>query len=248
MASIECKFFAETLGMTTTLRVLLPEPARRAPRRGPHPVLFLLHGLSDDESAWTRFSNLERHVQGLDLAVVMPNVHRSYYSNMKHGYRYWDFVSDELVHKARALFPVSDRREHTFVAGQSMGGYGALKLALSKPETFAAAASLSGTCDLGNLRKRPEELALVFGDAAGIRKSGGDLQELGRALARSGGPKPKIYQSCGTEDAMLQSNRDFRDVISELGFDPEYDERAGQHDWPFWDAGLERVIAWLPRP
>lgn len=248
MAAIECKIFSETLGMTTGLRVLLPEPPRRAAGRAAHPVLFLLHGLSDDESAWTRFSGLERYVQTLGLAVVMPNVNRSYYSNMKHGYRYWDYVSDELLVKARALFPLSARREATFVAGQSMGGYGALKLALSMPHVFSVAASFSGTCDLGNLRQRPEELALIFGDASGIAKSGGDLQELGRAAAQTGGPKPKIFQCCGTEDPFIDSNRKFRDFISPLGFDYTYEESPGAHDWAYWDRAIERVLRWLPLP
>ncbi|HEY1533193.1 MAG TPA: alpha/beta hydrolase-fold protein [Polyangiaceae bacterium] len=248
MASIDCNFFSETLGMASRMRVLLPEPPAGAASRAPHPVLWLLHGLSDDETAWARFSGIERYVQALDLAVVMPNVHRSYYSNMAHGYRYWDFISEELPNKARALFPLSARRELNFVAGLSMGGYGALKLALSKPESFAAAASLSASCDLKNLRLRPEELALVFGDVAGIRKSGGDLQELARTLASSRGPKPKLFQSCGTEDAMLPGNRDLRDFIAPLGFDYLYEEGPGAHDWPYWDAGIQRILHWLPLP
>ena len=248
MAAIECKIFSETLGMTTGLRVLLPEPPLEPTGREAHPVLFLLHGLSDDESAWTRFSGLERYVLTLGLAVVMPNVNRSYYSNMKHGYRYWDYVRHELLVKARALFPISTKRERTFVAGHSMGGYGALKLALSMPETFAAAASLSGACDLGHLRQRPEELALLFGDAAGIRSSGADLQELGRAAAQSAGPKPKLFQSCGTEDPLLRSNREFRDFIAPLGFDYTYEEGPGAHDWAYWDRGIQRVLRWLPLP
>ncbi|HEY3666733.1 MAG TPA: alpha/beta hydrolase-fold protein, partial [Polyangiaceae bacterium] len=128
------------------------------------------------------------------------------------------------------------------------GGYGALKLGLSKPESFAAAASLSGSCDLLNLRQRPEELALVFGDAAGIRKSGGDLAELARTAASSRGPKPKLFQSCGTEDAMLPGNRDFRDAIAPLGFDYVYEESPGAHDWAYWDQGIQRILNWLPLP
>lgn len=248
MAAIECKFVSETLGMATSMRVLLPEPSRRQAQRSQHPVLFLLHGLTDDETSWTRFSSIERYVAPLGLAVVMPNVHRSYYTNMRHGYRYWDFVSDELLYKARALFALSPRREHNFVAGLSMGGYGALKLGLGKPETFAAAASLSGSCDLAGLQKRHEELSLVFGDAAGIRKSGGDLSDLAQKLARARGPKPKIYQACGTEDGMLDGNRRFRDAISPLGFDYAYEERPGGHDWAYWDAEIQRVLRWLPLP
>jgi putative tributyrin esterase len=245
MAAIDCKFFSESLGMATSMRVLLPEPPRRPSSRASHPVLLLLHGLTDDETAWTRFSGLERYVQGQELAVVMPNAHRSYYSNMQRGYRYGDFIADELLNKARALFPLSARRDQTFVAGLSMGGYGALKLALSKPELFASAASLSGTCDLHNLRGRPEELALVFGDVPGIRQSGGDLQELARTLAASRRPKPKIFQSCGTEDPMIDGNRDFRDTIAPLGFDFVYEEGPGKHDWAYWDTGIQRILKWL---
>ena len=248
MASIDCKFFSETLGMPASMRVLLPEPSPHRRTRTEHPVLFLLHGLIDDESSWGRFTSLERYVSTLDLAVVMPNVHRSYYTNMKHGYRYWDFVSDELLYKARALFPLSTKREHTFVAGLSMGGYGALKLGLSLPDTFAAAASMSGSCDLANLQTRPDELALIFGDAAGIRASGGDLSELGRTLAEARGPKPKIFQSCGTEDALLDGNRRFRDLMAPLGFDYHYEEHPGLHDWACWDGAIQRVLRWLPLP
>jgi putative tributyrin esterase len=129
-----------------------------------------------------------------------------------------------------------------------MGGYGALKLGLRNSDTFCAAASLSGTCDLGGLRRRPEGLALIFGDAAGIRKSGGDLTQLGQALADERGPKPKLFQACGTEDPLLDGNRRFRDFIAVPGFDYQYEEGPGQHDWAYWDAGIQRDLRWLLLP
>jgi len=252
MAAIDCKFFSETLGMSSSMRVLLPEPSleefsanprRRA--RDKYPVLFLLHGLSDDESAWTRYTALERYVAALELAVVMPNVHRSFYTNMKHGYRYWDFISEELPFKARALFPLSSERKDTYVAGLSMGGYGALKLALRKPESFSAAASFSGSCDLKALHDRPAELALVFGDAAGIPAARGDLIALARELAQSGREKPRIYQCCGTGDYLLEGNREFNRAVAPLGFDYTYEEGPGAHDWLYWDRAIERALPWL---
>ena len=117
-----------------------------------HPTLWLLHGLSDDESIWSRSTSIERYVAPLGLSVVMPNVHRSFYTNMHSGYRYWDFVSEELLEKARGFFPLSSARADNFVAGLSMGGYGALKLAVTLPEQFAAAASLSGVTDAAEWR------------------------------------------------------------------------------------------------
>lgn len=253
MAAIECNFFSETLGMLSTMRVILPEPSFERFRAGgavsapaKFPVLFLLHGLGDDESAWTRFTAIERYISPIGFAVVMPNVHRSFYSNMKHGYRYWDFISEELPFKARSLFPLSSERRHNFAAGLSMGGYGALKLGLTKPESFCAVASMSGSCELKGLRDRPEELRLVFGEEANIAASGGDLIELARALAASDRPKPQIYQCCGTEDPLLDGNRRFSSAVEPLGFDHIYEEGPGAHDWAYWDQAIQRVIEWLP--
>jgi putative tributyrin esterase len=119
MALIDCRFFSETLGMCSSMRVILPEKTERRIRslgmsgtgrdvsfRG-HPTLWLLHGLSDDESTWSRSKSIERYVEPLGLSLVMPNVHRSFYTNMHKGYRYWDFVSQELLDKARGFFPLS---------------------------------------------------------------------------------------------------------------------------------------------
>ena len=135
MARIQCDFFSAALGTSVTINVLLPQPdpaARTAPRR--YPVLWLLHGLLDDHTTWLRQTSLERYVDGLQLAVVMPAGGRSFYTDMAHGYRYWTYVSEELPALARAWFPLSDQREENFVAGLSMGGYGAFKLALRQPE------------------------------------------------------------------------------------------------------------------
>ncbi len=142
MALIQCDFFSETLQLSTSMNVILPQPARAR-----YPVLYLLHGLSDDHTTWLRRTSIERYVDPLGLAVVMPAVHRSFYSDMAHGNRYWTFVSRELPALARGFFPISSSRADTFVAGLSMGGYGAFKLALSFPQRFAAAASLSGALD-----------------------------------------------------------------------------------------------------
>jgi len=254
MALIDCKFFSDTLGMASSVRVILPEHTTRqigvassnaADALRKHPVLFLLHGLSDDESIWTRCTSIERYVAALGLAVVMPNVHRSFYTNMASGYRYWDFVSSELLDKCRAFFPLSPRREDNFVAGLSMGGYGAFKLALSMPESFAAAASLSGSLDLTGLRERPEEMRLIFGDSSGISAAGGDLRALTRNLIDRARPKPRLFQCCGTDDFLLPSNRIFRDFITGLGFDHRYEEGPGRHDWAYWDLAIQRTLTWL---
>jgi putative tributyrin esterase len=249
MALIDCRFFSETLGMCSSMRVILPETTERrigsvsvsragsGPSFCGHPTLWLLHGLSDDESIWSRLTSIERFVAPLGVSVVMPNVHRSFYSNMHSGYRYWDFVSQELLAKARAFFPLSTAREDNFVAGLSMGGYGAFKLALTLPEQFAAAASLSGVMDVAEWRvDRAEDFDLIFGPGGPQRGSAHDLFQLATSLAASDRPKPSLYQCCGTEDFLYTQNTRFRDAVQPL-----------DHSWAYWDTMIFRTLTWLER-
>jgi S-formylglutathione hydrolase FrmB len=245
MALIDCKFFSQTLGMSSSLRVILPETRASHAGHG-HRTLFLLHGMSDDESAWTRGSNIENYAEERGLAVVMPNVHRSFYSNMLHGYRYWDFVSSELIDKARAMFPLSPEREDNFVAGLSMGGHGAFKLALRLPHVFAAGASLSGVADVTEFREsRALDYQLIFGPHGPARGSEHDVFHLASELCASDGPRPRLYQCCGTEDFLLAQNRRLRDHLQPLGFDYLYEEGPGDHDWKYWDKMIDRTLRWL---
>lgn len=257
MALIDCKFFSETLGMSSSMRVILPETTERRigdsgvsraglPTFQGHPTLLLLHGMSDDESIWTRSTSIERYAAGLGLAVVMPNVHRSFYTNMLHGYRYWDFVSQEVLAKARSFFPLSHARADNFVAGLSMGGHGAFKLGLSMPETFSAAASLSGVADAAAFREaRALDFQLIFGSNGPERGSEHDLFHLATSLSASGKPRPRLYQCCGTEDFLLSQNRALRDHLQPLGFDYLYEEGPGLHDWVYWDKMIARTLSWL---
>ncbi len=246
MALIQCDFFSETLQLCTSMNVILPQPARTG-----YPVLYLLHGLSDDHTIWLRRTSIERYVEPLGLAVVMPAVHRSFYADMAHGNRYWTFVSQELPALARSFFPISRRREETFVAGLSMGGYGAFKLALSFPRRFAAAASLSGALDqAGGLPETAPvwraEMETVYGDLSQVAGGPNDVMHLARRLARATGPRPRLYQCCGTEDFLYDQNLRFRDQARALGLDLTYEEGPGEHEWGYWDRMIQQVLAWLP--
>jgi S-formylglutathione hydrolase FrmB len=142
------------------------------------------------------------------------------------------------------LFPLSHEREDTFVAGLSMGGYGAFKLALRCPEKFAAAASLSGALDLvSRLSHFKKDFDLIFGGAIPPEE---DLFPLAERLAASEGPKPKLYQACGTEDYLFDGNRKFLQHARDLQLELEYEEGPGSHNWGFWDLYIQRVLAWLP--
>lgn len=218
-----------------------------------HPTLYLLHGLSDDHTIWLRRTSIERYVAPLGLAVVMPEVGRSFYTDMAAGGKYWTFISEELPEIAQSFFNLSDRREENFAAGLSMGGYGAFKLGLAKPDQFCAAASLSGAVDLESLLalaqpNEEKEWRNVFGDLDKVPGSTNDLFFLARKLAESGRLQPKLFQWCGTEDFLYKGNIRFRDYARELNLDLTYEEGPGDHQWLYWDQQIQRVLEWLPFP
>jgi S-formylglutathione hydrolase FrmB len=255
MALIQCDFFSEVLGLSCSMNVILPQQtSSQIGMEGrvtgkKHPTLYLLHGLSDDHTIWLRRTSIERYVASMGLAVVMPAVHRSFYTDMDKGYRYWTFVSEELPEICRSFFPLSDKREDNFAAGLSMGGYGAFKLALSCPDKFAAGASLSGAVDmaaLGEQRSENPEFENIFGDLTRISGSKNDLFHLAQQVSDSDRPKPMLYQCCGTEDFLYQSNIRFKEFAEGLNIDYTYEEGPGIHEWGFWDKMIQRVLEWLP--
>ncbi|MBO9597171.1 MAG: esterase family protein [Cohnella sp.] len=244
MAFLQCHFYSDSLQISGSMNVILPERIK-----GPLSTLYLLHGLSDDHSIWVRRTSIERYVSDLQLAVVMPAVNRSFYADMKHGANYWTFVSEELPARARAMFPLSSERRHNFAAGLSMGGYGAFKLGLSHPDRFAAVASLSGALDLERLNADGlrEEIPAIFGDLESAVGSDNDLFALAKRAAANGS-SPLLYQCCGTEDFLYANNVNFREHASSLGLPLTYEEGPGKHEWGYWDTQIQRVLEWLPLP
>lgn len=258
MALIECKFYSDVLGLSTSMTVILPQQTttqigmNNVSRGKLHPTLYLLHGLSDDDSIWLRRTSIERYVAEMGIAVVMPQVHRSFYTDMAEGGQYWTFISEELPALARSFFPLSAKREDNFVAGLSMGGYGAMKLGLRKPEDWAAAASLSGALDMASHIKKMEdesqrnkEFAQIFGQQD-IDGTAEDLLHLLKEVDRSKGPKPLLYQCCGTEDFLYEDNLTFRDACGKTKLSLTYEEGPGEHEWGYWDTKIQDVLKWLP--
>lgn len=253
----EVNFFSETLGMRSTMNVLLPQRILLNGKRKRKPnyrTLYLLHGHSDDHTAWMRWSSIEKYAQGLDLAVVMPSVHVSFYNDMAHGGAYWQFISEEVPTLVRDMYSLSADRKDNFVAGLSMGGYGAFKLALTYPERFSAAASLSGAVDIKEVVRVKNDDPLnpawivgmrnVFGDLSKVPGSKNDLFVLARKAAKSR-LKPRLYQCCGTEDFLYPDNIRFRDAVRKLPLDLTYEEGPGDHNWGYWDAMIQNVLNWM---
>lgn len=247
MALLHCDFFSETLGLATSMTVILPQPVPDRPADSV-PVLYLLHGLSDDDTMWTRRTSLERYVEPLGLAVVMPQVHKSFYTDEVSGLPFWRFLTEELPSVVHGFFRLSSRREDTFVAGLSMGGYGALKWALREPWRFAAAASLSGALALSHPSEQADpEFARIMGRVFGDGPTDGtqdDVIHLARTIDRS--TCPDLYVACGTEDFLYPSNEWFVEQARTAQLPLTVDFGPGDHDWAYWDAKIEHVVGWLP--
>jgi len=256
MALMRCDFFSEVLGLSTSMTVILPQSAEGhigtggSVGAGPPPVLYLLHGLSDDDTTWVRRTSIERYVERLGLAVVMPQVHKSFYSDAVHGLPFWTYLTHELPAVVQQFFRVSSRPQDTFVAGLSMGGYGAMKWALREPWRFGAAASLSGALALSHPSPRADpEFARIMHQIFDEGPTDGTHDDVIHLL-QSADPAtlPPLYVSCGTEDFLFRANEYFLAVAAERGIDITSDIRPGDHDWEYWDAGIQRVLAWLPLP
>ena len=266
MALFQCDMFSESTFSSTTVNVILPTPNegaepggdnRRYPKDGEkYQVLYLLHGFSGDYSDWQRNSGIERYAQEKRLAVVMPSGGNSFYQNLPCGRHYSDFILEELPTFVQGVFPVSAKREHNFIAGLSMGGYGAVMSALRRPGQYAAAASLSGAV------WKLDDIPVIDGDVVFpvmkplIHIFGEQFERYDRATcdiptmlqnAVDGGVDlPKLYQCCGTGDFLYADNLKFKAFAETLDIDYTYEEGPGLHDFDFWDPYIRRVLDWLP--
>jgi len=242
MALFDCSFFSKSVNIFTNMNVILPENITED-----CPTLYLMHGYSDNYKAWMRWSSIERYAGEYNLAVVMPEVQKSYYSDfygIENGYKYWKFVSEELIEISRRFFRLSHKRENTFVAGLSMGGFGAFKCALNRPDVFGAAASLSGALYIQDVYRDSEadnEIKMIAGGLDKIKGSENDLTAAAEKTAKLS-VKPTLYQFCGTDDFLYDSNKRFKNLIQNLGYDYTYEECPGGHEWRLWDKYIGKFI------
>lgn len=244
---LEMKFYSRELKKSTQVNVLLPEGGD-----GPCKVLWLLHGLTDDHTAWTRYTSIERYANERRLSVVMPCADRSWYTNTAYDVNYFDFITKELPNVCRrTLHGMSEKREDNIVAGLSMGGYGALKMALTHPEQYGHCISLSGALDITR-KGRPynlNEWRSLFGydieNAEALSESKHDLFALVSKDVAEGRPLPGIYLWCGLNDSLIGVNREFDHHLSCLGVAHTYTESEGDHSWKWWDVHIQSALDYI---
>ena len=249
MALIELKFFSQMLGMQTEAYIVIPQMSTVGEigvdgkcTNKEYKCLYLLHGLSDDHSIWLRRTSVERYAAKYGICVVMPCGAKSFYTDMKYGMKYFSYITEELPKVVCEFLKVSPKREDTYIAGLSMGGYGALKAALRKPEVYCASAGLSSVADIKNVGF-DDVLLPVFGE----NKEISDDEDLFFLADKTNSCdlKPRIFMGVGTEDFLYESNIRLKEKFEKLGYDFTYRESAGAHNWEFWDEYIQYVLEWM---
>lgn len=250
MSLIRMNFFSNTLNMYAPVELILPQPRHGEAEPRELPCLMLLHGLGDDHTSWQRKTALERYARAARLAVILPDGALSCYANMAHGARYRDYIADELPRVMREIFPLSAKREKNFIAGCSMGGFGALKLGFAEPEKWSAIGILSAA----HMEYRPDSATV---QAALYRAYGGDIDACDARVVRDvlrdndSGPDLRVWHAWGDADSLreaaLKSQSFFKNLpVGRIHYHSE--EHPGGHNWALWDALIERFIAWLDIP
>ena len=255
MALIQIDHDSDKVGVNLPLNLILPDDLTHDGKPlEERKVLYLLHGLSDDASAWQRYTNIEILARAHGLVVVMPSAGRSFYADMANGQAYFSYITDELPAWLAATFRISSARENTFIAGLSMGGYGAFKAAFLRPDLYAAACSLSGVLALNIFFAPPDkvenpalmhEFDMIFGGLEGLSGSMHDPMTWLMIAVLGSAPLPRLSAACGLEDDLLPLNRLFVHTAAQLGVPLHYQEESGGHEWIYWQKQIEKFIVAL---
>lgn len=250
MAFFQIEYNSEVLGLYRQVDVLYPDANQiKEEYRDDKdiPVLYLLHGMGGNHNSWTSRTNLERLVRKTNLIVVMPNGDNGFYTNTKYGSRYFDAIAEELPQVMKRFFPnMTDKREKTFIAGLSMGGYGAFKIAMLT-NRYAFAGSFSGAlgfdpADKDIIDVEDDYSRGLFGNMDEFTRSDNDLQ----VAAKQADSQTKYYAWCGYEDFLYQINEKAVADFKEAGLDIDYRHDHGTHEWYYWEKQVEVFLEMLP--
>jgi putative tributyrin esterase len=246
MALLDIRYSSKSLVKSTAANVIFPEGRGS----GPFPVFYLLHGLSDDHTMWQRRTSIERYVQDLPLIVVMPDGGRGFYCDAEEGMDWETAIVRDLVGLIDTMFHTVADRSGRCVGGLSMGGYGAMKFALRYPDLFCSASSHSGALGFAHWQlsaDRGNAFAVEFQRVIGKDSVGGPNDLFALAGVVHPAARPALRIDCGVSDHLLSANEAFHAHLDEIGYEHEYAEFPGAHDWAYWDEHIKEAIAFHAR-
>jgi len=242
MARMTVTLFSEALGVNTHVEIIFPNGGKE--KEKPKRVLYLLHGMYGGCTDWVENTRITHYAKRHNFIVVMPEVMNSFYTDMAYGGAYFTYVAHELPKMVEFYLNVKHTRKDTYIAGLSMGGYGAVKIAFNRPEFFTACASFSGAMDVArlynNFSELPDERKKLVISIAGTELKVAENNDLFHMAAKLSAKarKPRVLLTCGTDDFLLDANRKFDRHMAALSFGYTYKEWPGTHDWDFWEDSL----------
>ncbi|WP_345814946.1 alpha/beta hydrolase family protein [Paraburkholderia sp. PREW-6R] len=223
--------------------VVLPDVYVGGPADKRFPVVYLLHGSGGDYTDWTSNSPIGKLADRYHMILVMPDGgHESWYIDSPVDPRslYETYVGTEVVRYVDAHFRTIAARQARAITGLSMGGFGALHIALDRPDEFGAAGSISGAVDPRGCEDEPG-IDDVFGDPT--RHADFWNNEAIVANARSfGDAHIALTIDCGVDDSLVGSNRTLHERLVELGVPHDYAERPGGHTWAYWSNAVRYQV------
>ena len=241
MIQTEIRFPSAHLGMRVSMNVLLPENGA-----GPFATLYLLHGLSDDHTIWSRLTRIEPYASRWPMAIVMPQGFRGFYTDHARGPNYAKYIMEDVIGTAQRMLPLRRDGASRAIGGLSMGGYGAMRIGLGDPAAFASIHSHSGCLLYGTVGRARDsvlsqaEYESIFGDAPA--DTAHDLLYLAEQAKQDGIRLPALHVDCGVDDFLIEQNRAFQAAMAALQVPLTYRENAGGHSWDYWDAHIARAI------
>lgn len=246
------KLSSKLMGREMPYRVALPANYA-AEREGRFPVIYLLHGLTGHYDNWGDKTKIADYLAPYRAIVVMPEGDNGWYTDSatQPNDRYETYITRELIPEIDKKFRTVDNRENRFIAGLSMGGYGAIKFGLKYPEMFALAGSFSGALGaaswsektLGGRGSIPASIMSVYGAENSRTRLENDIFKIAKEMSPEKIKSlPFIYLDCGTEDFLIQNNRDFSALLIEKKIPHEFRQLPGGHTWVYWDRQVREFL------
>lgn len=271
MAVIDINFYSNYLRRNVSIKAILPIDkfsftGDEQWNGQPFKTLYLLHGAFDDQNSWLNNSRILRWASEKNLAVIFPAGENMFFIDAPGingeprkssvGEEYSKFIGEELIEFSRNLFPLSRKREDTFIGGLSMGGYGAIYNGCIYNHVFSHIAALSPALMIDDAISSTYRKAILlrnrafferfYGNLDNLKESDHNLHYLIERMVKENIQLPEIYLSCGNRDHLFERVKEFSSFITNLGVKCTFEEAQGDHNWDFWDEYIQHIINWLP--
>ena len=259
MSFIYSTVYSKVLRQDIHLDLFMPQDKPEYGITKPKAVIYFLHGLGSSEKQFREYTATNRYARDNDVAVVYISAPQSFYNDMKYGLPYYTYITEELPQILKSIYGLDFPREKTFIAGLSMGGYGAFRIGLSRPDIFGACASLSSACDIRGMAERIKQMPEIKGDYLSVIPVFGEKLEISedrdlfrladKAAKMPKEQQPRIFLCMGKQDplpGLIEGAHALRDKIRESGIENfKYMEWDGGHDYLFWDRAMMHIMAYF---